>query len=132
LISKEIVMLKLSFDKEKNILRTITGGVIGVDDMLKHYNTIIQSTSFPKRLNVLINCTSTDCTTKPEEIEIFYNKVKIAVKKYESIREAILVDQPYETAFVILFEKLMQIEKYEFKVFHTEDVAMNWLLNDSN
>jgi hypothetical protein len=125
-------MLELSFDKEKKILRTITGGDIGVKDMLKHYNAIVENELFPRRLNVLINCIGTSCTTKPDEIEIFYNKVKEAVKKYEWIREAILVDQPYETAFVILFEKLMQIEKYEFKVFHTENVAMNWLLNNSN
>ncbi len=124
-------MLELNFDKDNNILRTITGGIIGVEDMLKHYNTINENDLFPRRLNVLINCTGTSCTTKPDEIEIFYNKVKEAVKKYEWIREAILVDQPYETAFVILFEKLMQIEKYEFKVFHTENVAIKWLLDDS-
>ncbi len=124
-------MIELNFDKEKNILRTMTKGVIGVEEMLTHYNKIIEDDSFPRKLNVLINCRGTSCTTKPGEIEIFYNKVKVAVKKYEWIREAILVNQPYETAFVILFEKLMQIEKYEFKVFNTENVAMKWLLKNS-
>ncbi len=124
-------MLELSFDKENNILRTITGDIIGIEDMLRHYNTIIESDSLPRKLNVLINCSGTGCTTKPDEIEIFYNKVKTAVSKYDWIKEAILVDKPYETAFVVLFERLIQIEKYKFKVFHTESAAMRWLMGGS-
>ncbi len=126
-----IGMLTLDYDYEKNILLTMTKGVIGVEDMLKHYNTIIKNDSFPRKLNVLIDCKGTMCTTKPDEIEIFYNKVTTAIQKYKQIREAILVDQPYETAFVILFEKLIQVENYEFKIFYSEKVAMNWLLNES-
>ena len=124
-------MLTLNYDSEKNILRTMTEGVIGVEDMLRHYSTIIENDSFPRKLYVLIDCKGTSCTTKPAEIEIFYNKVKTAIQKYKQIREAILVNQPYETAFVVLFEKLIQIENYEFKIFYSEKVAMKWLLNGS-
>jgi len=123
-------MLTLDYDYEKNILMTLTKGVVGVEDMLKHYNTIIENDSFPRKLNVLIDCKGTNCATKPDEIDIFYNKVKTAIQKYKQIREAILVNQPYETAFVILFEKLVQIDNYEFKIFYSEKVAMNWLLNE--
>jgi len=124
-------MLTLKFDSRNNILRTVTTGVIGVEDMLKHYNTIIDNDSLPRNLIVLINCGGTRCTTTTEEIEIFYRKIKIALQKYEQIREAILVDQPYETAFVTLFERLINVEKYEFKIFYTENAAMKWLKRDS-
>lgn len=110
------------------ILEIEMQGVITIDDIILHYTNIMDDKTLPRELKVLIDCRSTQMDINVDEISSTIDAVKKALLKYNSIREAILVDKPFETVVATLFEQYnSDLEAYNFSVFCTEKAAINWL-----
>lgn len=121
-------MISFTFNKELNFLKTKTSGIIGIKEILKHYNHLKENNSYPKNLNVLIDCCDSEFKIEPQEIPIFIDATKQTLQKYDSLTEAILIKKPYETVIATLFKDMFNSEKYNFKIFYTEEAAIKWLV----
>ena len=56
------------------------------------------------------------------------NELLKSIKKYKTIKEAIVVDSPNETAITILYEEYIDFKNYKHNIFSTKKAAINWLL----
>jgi hypothetical protein len=115
-------------DEDLKILRVRYPGMLTKEEIVAHYNELRTNRSFHRNIRILIDCRDSTFTVKPEEVPELTAAAKKAVREYDSVKEAIMVTNPYETVIVILFEKGINIPNYRFKIFYTEQAALNWLL----
>jgi hypothetical protein len=121
-------MRNYTYNEESMILETRTKGILKIEDIIEHYKKIGKEESLSRNLKILIDCRGTKMDIKINEIGQTYDTVKEVLLKYNDIREAILVDKPYETVIAVLFDNYnADLESYSFKVFSTEDAARYWL-----
>jgi hypothetical protein len=50
-----------------------------------------------------------------------------SLEQYNYIIDAIITDNPKETAFSMLYKELSATKKYKFNVFSTREAAIEWL-----
>jgi hypothetical protein len=118
-----------SFDEEARVLNLRTEGIMKVDDIISHYVHITKDQSLPKKLKVLIDSRDTKMDLRFEDIALTNDAVIKALEKFSSLKEAIIVDKPYETAVATMYERFyLKMESYHFRVFSTEHAARNWLM----
>ncbi len=116
------------FNKELNIYETKYTGLLTILNIIDHYNRIAKNNKLPKILNTIIDCREAQFDIKTNEINYTKEAVKSALNKYEKIKEAIIIDKPYETAIATLFKNYnAYLKSYSFKIFSTEEAAINWL-----
>ena len=121
-------MKNYSYNEKSMILETGTIGILKIEDIISHYEKINNDDSLPRNLKVLIDCRGTQLDVTVDEINLTSDVVKKALLIYNYIKEAILVDKPYETVVATLFENYNSyFESYSFRVFSTENAARNWL-----
>lgn len=120
------------YNEMLRILETETQGIIIIDDIISHYTKIMDDSTLPRNLKVLIDCRGTQFDIEVGEISLTKDVVKKALLKYNSIKEAILVDEPYETVVATLFKQYnLSLESHSFSIFCTERAARNWLFQTS-
>lgn len=124
MISKTIFL----HDEELKILRVSYPGMLTKEEIIAHYDELRTNTSFHRNIRILIDCRNSTFTVKPEEVPELTEAAKKAVNKYQSVKEAMMVTDPYETVIVTLFEKGINVPHYRFKIFYTEEAALDWLL----
>ena len=115
-------------DEELKILRVRYPGMLTKDEIIAHYDELRTNSSFHRNIRILIDCRNSTFTVKPEEVPELIAAARDAVREYDSVKEAMMVTDPYETVIVTLFEKGINIPNYRFRVFYTEEAALNWLL----
>ncbi len=115
-------------DEELKILRVRYPGMLTKEEIIAHYDELRTNSSFHRNIRILIDCRNSTFTVKPEEVPELIAAARDAVREYDSVKEAMMVTDPYETVIVTLFEKGINIPNYRFRVFYTEEAALNWLL----
>jgi hypothetical protein len=121
-------MRTYSYNQELRFLETRALGSINIDDIKDHYEKIASDDSLPRKLRVLIDCMNVNMDIDNKEIGLTINSLIAVTRKYKIYKEAILVTKPYTTMIAMLFGHMSQnIENYYFKVFSTEEEAINWL-----
>ena len=120
-------MITFSYDDELGILHTITGGDLSIDEILEHYQEIRQNNTYPRDLKVIIDCRSTRLAVKLDDISRLIEAAKNTIPKYTQLREAILITAPYETVVATLFEQNARFKNYNFRLFYSENAALQWL-----
>jgi hypothetical protein len=118
-----------SFNEETQVLDLITVGVMKVEDIISHYVHISKDDSLPRKMRVLIDSRGTKMELRIEDIALTNEAVKKALAKYTYLKEAIIVDKPYETVIATMFERFYsKMDSYAFRVFSTENAARSWLM----
>ena len=120
-------MITFSYNNELGVLQTKTGGDLSIDEILGHYNEIRQNTSYPRDLKVIIDCRSTRLAVKLDDVTRIIEAAKSTIPKYKRLREAILITAPYETVVATLFEQNARFKNYHFRLFNSENAALQWL-----
>ncbi len=120
-------MIEISYNDEIGVLQTRTGGDLSIEEILGHYEEIRQNETYPRDLKVVIDCRSTRLAVKLDDITHIVKAAGNTIPRYESLREAILVTAPYETVVATLFEQNARFENYHFRLFHSENEALQWL-----
>ena len=121
-------MIEYLYDNKLEILKTNSKGILRIDDIVSHYYTIAKNNILTENLKILIDCRETKFDVEPDEIILINDAVKKALNKYAYIKEAILIEQPYETVLATIFEKGIKLDHYNFKIFSTENAALSWLV----
>ena len=122
-------MRKYSYNKKLDILVLSASEVILINEIIDHYLELSKNVSLPRNLRVLLDCRGARLNVDTDEIGLTHDAVKEALNKYEYIREAILIDKPYETVLANLFKHYNEdFENYTFNIFSTEEAALRWLV----
>ena len=121
-------MINYAFDDNTKTLRIRVEGKVSVEEIASAYNQIASETPFTESLKVLTDCRGAHFDFKLNQIKEIYNAAKLVLDSYSSIKDAIVIDKPYETAIATLFKEPIQLENYNFNIFTTDEAAMRWLL----
>ncbi|MBK7172696.1 MAG: hypothetical protein IPH84_05580 [Bacteroidales bacterium] len=114
-------------DTINNILYVTTIGDIDLENMLNGVSYLEQAEDLPRDLKVLEDATSSKAVFKVSDIEIITERLDKVVKKYSSIRHAVVHSDPTNTAYTILASMMIKHPNYSLKVFSTKDAAKHWL-----
>lgn len=115
------------FDKEKNILISTIKDILVIEGIINHYKLIENDESLPRNLKVLIQGKDFIFDIKGPEIKSVSKYVISALSKYNSIKEAIVLEHSYSTAIGLIFKEGNKYENYFFKVFSSSNAAEKWL-----
>jgi len=121
-------MINYQFNDKFQIVEVNVSGVITIKDIIDHYYNISKDDSLPNNLKEIIDCRNAQFDIDLKNIDLTYKSVKKALEAYDTIKEAILVDKPFETVVAMLFVRINANSKnYCCRVFSTEDASYNWL-----
>lgn len=122
--------MKYMFNTDPAYLKVTLSEPIKIETIQDHYDYLSLS-HYPQRdLKVLIDCSNVKFKVQRRELESVKAPFEKAIMKYNSIQEAIIVDEPYGTVIATLFEQYFPDHaKYNFKIFCTEESAKDWLIN---
>ncbi len=120
-------MIKISYNDELGVLQTKTGGDLSIEEILGHYDEIRQNDTYPRDLKVMIDCRSTRLAVRLDDVTRIVEAAKSTIPRYKRLREAILITAPYETVVATLFEQNARFGNYNFRLFSSENAALQWL-----
>lgn len=106
------------FDKEKNILVSTITNVLVIEDIINHYKLIENDESLLRNLKVLIQGKDFMFDIKGPEIKSVSEYVISALSKYNSIKEAIVLEHSYSNAIGYIFEEGNKHKNYLLRYFH--------------
>ncbi len=120
-------MIQFNYDKQANILISLAKDEVGLAQIKEHYLYIRDNARLPRRLNVMIDGRLSRFKIDINDLEQMRAFVKDCISGYANVREAFVVDKPYETTIALLFEEAVQLPNYHFRIFSTEEAALYWL-----
>jgi hypothetical protein len=122
-------MRNYTYNKITKVLEVEIDADITIESISRHYKKLGNDDLLPRNLKVLIDCRGYKMNIDIDEINTSGNaQLKVALTRFNSIQEVILVDKPFETVVAILFRYFnFKFESYSFRVFSTEYAARNWI-----
>ena len=112
------------YDKNNRLIRTIYSGNIKLEDVLAGMKETIDSNENSQFEKVLADFR--DCTLSLSREDIIHAAEKLGEAEKYPPTLAILVKDPKNTAFAMLFE-MLATKTHICKVFSTEEAAYTWL-----
>lgn len=126
-------MIKYTFNQQLQIVELVAQDIVTVDQIIEYYLSISKDKSLPRDLKTLIDCTNGKLQIDLNKYEI--EKARFALNKamnvFDSICEAVIVVEPYETVVATLFREFNHdIKNLHFEIFCTEKASLKWLLSN--
>jgi hypothetical protein len=119
---------EVRFDPNDGILYTYSSNVTTLEHMLQGIDGIISNKELPRELKILEDGRGAQVTFPPKDLSILVDKLELALVHYHSICQAVVHDDPKNTALAVLINNHMKNEKYVLEVFSTVEAARHWLL----
>lgn len=117
------------FDETDEIFYVTVKGDVDLAYMVKGIE-MLSSDRFPqKRLRVLEDDREANVNFSISDSRIIAEKFKEIPDKYESIRHAVILKDPKNTAFGLLMSSMLNNGRYNLKVFTTLEAAYRWVKN---
>lgn len=129
-------MVTFNYDKDQEILVTLFIEKVTQEEIIDYIHSMMsKADNFPKNLKVLIDASKGSLALHPGQL---YNILDENIKMfshYNTLKVAIVLESPIDTALAVIYARLIQIEYYQFHVFNTTMAASAWLkkgVNESN
>ena len=122
-------MIITQFNHNTNILIVNFEGDVALIDIIKYIKANAENNSYPRKLKILSDATKSNTNLKYEDLSIIAEENSEAFKKFDYVIDAIVLNDPIETALAMLYKETSKNNKYKFKIFSTREAAMRWLEN---
>lgn len=116
------------FDTDLEILVVEPEKSLEAGFIKEYYNYLERDESLPRNLRSLCITKATKYPVGTKDVNELVETLALACKKYNSIKEAFLVEDPYMTVITTLFSEKADFPNYMSKIFSTEAAAIKWLL----
>lgn len=120
-------MIKAKFNIEQGILFVSYTEIITIYDIVGYINATKLNNAYPRNLRIISDARNAKFSLNPDDLETIITENNEALKRYNFIFDAILVDSPNETALAMLYQQLSKADNYKFELFLAKDNAENWL-----
>lgn len=121
-------MNEIKFNNKTNILKVTINGAYGIPEAFELYNSIRENKYYSSNLRLLIDFRNAIININFSEADNILKTVHGYPNKNDSIKKAIIIDKPYETAILMLCYKEILTDNYSCKIFCAENNALRWLL----
>lgn len=122
-------MVENKYDENEGILYVKVEGVVGIEQMINGIDGLGNNNILSRNLKILEDAREAYITLNVNDVPLIFEKLKITLKNYKSLKHAVIHTDPLATAIAYLVENENNIENYKFAVFNTEQAARNWLKN---
>lgn len=123
-------MISVKFNYKKGILESYFEGNVTLKEIVDYIIAIKENVSYPRALKILTDTTKANLDFIPDDLPIIVEENNKSLEKYEFITDAIVLDNPDNTALSVLYKELTLSNKYRFKLFSTREEATMWLDNN--
>ncbi|MDF1550711.1 MAG: STAS/SEC14 domain-containing protein [Bacteroidales bacterium] len=125
-------MIEISYNNQEDIIYVRRVGEISSEDIFKYINEIDKQFENHKTLYVLSDTRGSQTLFHQNDLVLFVAEIKKRIGPYKKVREASIVDNPYDTALGMMYEYIAsEIDKFKCKAFSTEEAAKSWLKSGS-
>ncbi|MGD0581543.1 MAG: hypothetical protein ABR974_01205 [Bacteroidales bacterium] len=120
---------QIKYIVEKELVRVWFDGFVSAESIASIITDIVnERKNLPDNVRVLVDARRAKYDGKPDDLKMILRKFREHNRKFEMIKLAIILQNPYETAIsIIMQEMLKNIENIFFKVCSTEQAAISWL-----
>ena len=122
-------MVTTKFNQQTNILESKFEGNVILSEIVNYIIETKENKSYPRKLKILTDSVDGIFNFTIEDLKIIVEENYKSLEKYELIIDAIIIDDPKNTALSMLYLELAKTNKYKFEIFATKDAAINWLNN---
>ena len=120
-------MLFKKFDEKTGILSIKARGNIDFWELLDLYKTIETNNEYPRKLKIIIDTLKSKFDFPVKYNEDISKAINTVAKKYDIIKEAVVVDKYYETSVALMFDDKFVYDNLSFKIFTDMKAAQKWL-----
>lgn len=123
-------MIEHYYNEQDKILEVTVPEIITSDMISEHYKKVRLNKDLPRNLKIFIDARNKSFAFGIDDVDVIRESLSDALKTFDSIREVILVDEPYTTAISVMFSKYNKMfDNFSFLVFSTYEGARNSLLD---
>ncbi|ALJ03681.1 hypothetical protein APS56_00300 [Pseudalgibacter alginicilyticus] len=120
-------MINSIFNTETNILETEFINDITALQVINYIVAFKDNTSYPRKLKSVIDATQATFKFSFRDLKSFNAAKANSLVNYDSVMIAIIISNSTTAALSVLYEAIANNKKYKFKVFSSEEGAINWL-----
>jgi len=117
------------FDNDLGILIVEPEDQLSPQFIIDYYRNLEKNDTYPENLKALCITKASGYPQMTRDVEEIVDALKDACKKYETLKEAFLVEDPFMTVITTLFSEKADIPNYRSRIFSTEEAAIKWLLD---
>lgn len=122
-------MVTTKFNQQTNILESKFEGNVILSEIVNYIIETKENKSYPRKLKILTDSVDGIFNFTIEDLKIIVEENYKSLEKYELIIDAIIIDDPKNTALSMLYLELAKTNKYKFEIFATKSAALDWLNN---
>ncbi|TLX72132.1 hypothetical protein E9993_18890 [Labilibacter sediminis] len=120
-------MVTYNYNKDKEILETFFVNNVTQGEIINFLKAIRSTNEMPKDLRMLIDSTKGSLALNPAQLyKILDENIKL-FSRFNTLKVAIVLDRPVDTALAVIYTRLIQLERYQFQVFNTILAATGWI-----
>lgn len=120
-------MIEYKFNTESNILEANYIGEVNCDEVINYIQTTKNNHQLPRVLKIISDTRNGLFNFSISDLDTIVDANNQSLENYDTIIDAIIVDNPKNTVLTVLFKQLANTKKYKFEIFATKDAALNWL-----
>ena len=120
-------MVTTNFNTKTGILESKFEGDINLTAIVNYIIATKENSAYPRLLKIITDATKANFNFSIDDLEIILDENYKSLKKYNYIIDAIIIDNPKNTAISMLYQELAKTNKYKFGVFSTKEAATEWL-----
>lgn len=120
-------MIEYKFNTESNILEANYIGEVTCDEVINYIQTTKNNHQLPRVLKIISDTRNGLFNFSISDLDTIVDANNQSLENYDTIIDAIIVDNPKNTVLTVLFKQLANTKKYKFEIFATRDAALNWL-----
>lgn len=122
-------MVYSEFDHHKQILISRFEEDIYLKEITDYIDSTRLNENYPRKLKIITDSKRSNMLLDIDDLPKIVEANNKSLAVYTYIIDAIIVENPNDTAIVYLYGELSKTKNYFFKLFSTYDAAQNWLLN---
>jgi len=120
-------MIKYNYNQEKGYIEANFSDKVNQGEIVNYINSLMKENHLPENLRGIIDAREASFNIHPADL---YNIITENVKmfsRFNFLKVAIIINNPVDTALAMIFTRLIQLERYHFKVFNTDEAAERWI-----
>lgn len=120
-------MITCKLHKNQQITEIHYEGDVHLDELVDFIDSMNASKDLPRKLKTIAFTTKANFKFTHSDLEPIVEAMGRSSKKFDSIKEAFIVDSPHNTVLVTTF-KIMNLKtsNYRIELFSTKEAAFRW------
>lgn len=122
-------MVTVKFNQQTKILESKFEENVTLQEIVNYIVATKDNKTYPRKLKIITDSCDAIFNFAIEDLEIIVEENNKSLEKYDSIVDAIIVDDPKNTVLSMLYMELAKTSKYKFEIFASKSAALDWLNN---